>query len=249
MRYKRELLQLNVEQFTLEDVVDFDTTQNKWEFLKFDTFNWNDQLEAQKKELVTEDDSVVYYEHSSSVEREISNVAKIFSISLGRCFKRKTLLEKLHFNSLKYESVLNSIHSVISQYEVSIEEINTEIQSNPIVGYEYDNQNLIVNAFRGFVDKSKQNFHHGLEHFNVACSKMKDYLKMVKGEIEKYHAMLQKAIELAEIHLQTEIEIKKRAQEKMHSMRTDYLQSVARYNRLGSTVPEEDVNNNSDKVA
>ena len=41
MRYKKELLQLNVEKFTLEDVVDFDATHNRWEFLKFDTFNPN----------------------------------------------------------------------------------------------------------------------------------------------------------------------------------------------------------------
>ncbi len=238
MGYKKELLQLNVEKFIVEDVVDFDTIHDKWEFLKFDPFNWDNHLEAQEKELISEDDSMVYSEHSSSIEKEILNVAKIFSISLGRCFKRKTLLEQLQLNSSKYESVLNSLHSVISQYDASVKEIDTEIQSNS-TGYEYADRNNVFNALRGFIDKSKQNFQHGLEHFKIASTKMKTYLQAVAEETEKYHAMIANAIELTKVHLQTEIEIKNRAQEKMHSMRKEYFHSASHYNRFGSTVPKE----------
>ncbi len=238
MRYKKEHLQLNVEQFVLEDVIDFEATQDKWEFLKFDPFNWNNQLEAQKKDLVTEEDSVVYYEHSSSIERDISNVAKIFSISLNRCYKRKTLLEELNFNSLKYDSVLNSLHSVIEYYNTALKEVDAEISSNNTKGYEHDAHNLVLNYFRDSIDKSKQNYFHELEHYQISFTRMAEYLQNVKVETEKYHAMLQKSIELAEVYLQTEVEIKSKAQERMHAMRKDYLQSVTHYNRFGSTVPE-----------
>ena len=79
------------------------------------------------------------------------------------------------------------------------------------------------------------------------------YLQNLKTETEKYHSTLQQAIELADVRLQTEIEIKDRAQEKMHIMRKEYLHSVTHYNRLGSTVPEEeesaDMENTTDTTA
>ncbi len=237
MGYKKELLQLNVEKFALEDVVDFDAIHDKWEFLKFDTFNWNNHLPAKEKELVSEDDSIVYYEHSSSIEKEISNVARIFSISLNQCYKRKIFLEQLQFNSLKYDSVLNSLHFLIMQYDSAIKEVDKEIESQPTVGHEYDNNSVVINAFRDNVEKSRQNFYYGLENYKIAFTKMIAYLKTVKTETEKYYSALQQAIELTGVRLQTELEIKNRAQEKMYSMRTEYLHSVARYARFGSTVP------------
>ena len=240
MRYKKELLLLNVENFTLEDVVDFDATHDKWDFLKCDTFNWDNHLQAREKELITEDDAIIYHEHSSSIETEISTVARIFSISLNQCFKRKTLLEQLKFNSLQYESVLNSLHFVITQYETTIKEIDKEIQAQSTKTHEYDNKNSVLNVFRDSVDKARQNFFHGLEHYKTAYTKMTSYLQNIKTETEKYHSTLQQAIELADVRLQTEIEIKDRAQEKMHIMRKEYLHSVTHYNRLGSTVPEEE---------
>ena len=223
MRYKKELLQLNVEKFTLEDVVDFDATHNRWEFLKFDTFNWDNHVAAKEKELVSEDDNIVYYEHSSSIEKEISTVARIFSISLNQCYKRKMFLEQLTFNALKYDSVLNSLHLVITQYDTAIKEVDKETTDQPTEGHEYDNNNVIINAFRDNVEKSKQNFYYGLKSYKIAYTRMVAYLQTVKTETEKYYNTLQQAIELTKVRLETELEIKNRAQEKMYSMRKDYL--------------------------
>ena len=208
--------------------------------LEFDTFNWDNHVAAKEKELVSEDDNIVYYEHSSSIEKEISTVARIFSISLNQCYKRKMFLEQLTFNALKYDSVLNSLHLVITQYDTAIKEVDKETTDQPTEGHEYDNNNVIINAFRDNVEKSKQNFYYGLKSYKIAYTRMVAYLQTVKTETEKYYNTLQQAIELTKVRLETELEIKNRAQEKMYSMRKDYLHSVAHYARFGSTVPVVD---------
>ena len=241
MNYLKEALIRNVKKYYVEDVIDFDKVPVKWDFLKMDSMSWDNFVEAKSMGLIKEKDRRVFIDHYSSINKSIHGAAKIFSISLNQCYRRKKVLESLEKNDKKYQSVLNDIDYTVAKYKEELDEVNKYVENIEDLKYDYDN--TIFLTFKEKTNQLDQNKQEEIKIWIQSFSSIVSSLDSIKKRLTIFHQQLVDAIQHMKENLDLEIDVMQRASEKMHGMRKQYLYSFAYYARLNkkneSTNPGE----------
>lgn len=241
MVYTNETLYQNTTKYYVEDVVDFETVTDKWNFLKLDRFKLENFVAGKKNKLISDDDIKVYLNLSTSFLQVVQNSTLVFSISLGRCYCRVQFIESLENNADKYTNVIEDISTVIALYKetiLEIEGVKIAAKNDASVIEELDHRfyNELANVFRAEANRDKEPYNKWLKSYN----RMVEYLECAKKETEEKSIDLLGSIKLAKENLKKEIEIKDKAADKMYSYRHLFVESMSYYNKLGAKMPAKD---------
>ena len=239
MNYFRTTLLRNTDYF-VENVIDYDQVSSKWDFLKMDPMKWDNFADAKAMGLIRNSERVICEEHLSSIEESIHGVAKIYSISLSQCYRRKKILERLEQNQKSFQDLISELTICIDGYNKELVLIDQQITKIEEVRYTQDKDvHTILFSFRKEVNqleiKNQEKVKSFVQFFNFIISD----LTATKTRIEKHYNQLKQSIAKMKECLSMELKIMQKALDKMSGMRDKYLYSFVFYNKLSNTKKDQ----------
>ena len=232
MNQLRETLVRNTAKYRLDKVFDYQT-EKKWDFFKLDTMIWNDFVDAKSMGLTNEKIRTIYEEHTSSIEASIHGAAKIYSITLNQCYKRKKQIAYLIRQEKKYQNIIKFIDTNAKQYYEELKKIqqySTDIERIKYITNYTDNSTLF--NFREDISQLEQNQQLNIKEFVEFFNYLLEALKSLKARMEKEQEELLRTIEKNKDSFNKEVEIMDTAASNMKEMRGNYLCSLVYYVRL-----------------
>ena len=201
---------------------------------------WDNFADAKAMGLIRNSERVICEEHLSSIEESIHGVAKIYSISLSQCYRRKKILESLEQNQKSFQDLISELTLCIDGYNKELVLIDQQITKIEEVRYTQDKDvHTILFSFRKEVNQLEINNQKKIKSFVQFFNFIISDLTTTKTRIEKHHNQLKQSIVKMKECFSMELKIMQKALDKMSGMRDKYLYSFVFYNKLSSTKKDQ----------